>query len=204
MSFAGDDASARNQPGKAADPGNPADARTAATAISGRTRESESLADGQPDDIVAFIPALRAFGWSLCRREQEVDDLVQETLVKGIANFDHYSPGTNLRAWLFTIMRNTWYTNAHKTARERPGAADCVSGSPSVAGTQLWSVRGNELWDAIGRLPPHYREVLILVVMLGESYEDAVRILGFPMGTVKSRVNRARKMVMDELGETKL
>ena len=160
--------------------------------------------DERADDVVAYVPALRAFAWTLCRRHQEVDDLVQETLVKAIAAFDRYERGTNLRAWLFTIMRNAYYTSGVKMARERPGAADCVSSAPAVPPTQVWSVRGAELWRAIDRLPAHYREILILVVMLGESYDRAARICGVEIGTVKSRVNRARRLVIEELGDNSL
>ena len=154
------------------------------------------------DDIVAMIPALRAFGWTLTRKHQEVDDLVQETLLKALKNHHRFQPGTNLRAWLFTIMRNTFYTRSKQAARERPGSEDCVAGTPWVPPTQDWTVRGNEVMQVIWNLPPHYREMLILVVMLGESYETSAEICNCAIGTVKSRVNRARRMVMEALGET--
>jgi RNA polymerase sigma-70 factor (ECF subfamily) len=155
----------------------------------------------RPDDVVAYIPALRAFAWTLTRRHQEVDDLVQDTLLKAIAKRQSYTAGTNMRAWLFTIMRNTFLTGAKKATRERTGDAECVSGRPSVPATQDWTVRGNEVWNAVMRLPGHYREALILVLLLGESYESTARICGIAIGTVKSRVNRARCLVMESLGE---
>jgi RNA polymerase sigma factor (sigma-70 family) len=183
-------------------------ARAAAAAPKTSLRKSRPMRDLSPasdaDDVMTYLPALRAFAWTLCRREQDVDDLVQETLTKALARFDRYQKGTNLRAWLFTIMRNTHFTAAHKAARERPGGEDCVSGSVCVDGTQEWSVRGNEVWRAVLALPEHYREMLILVVMLGESYENAARICGVAIGTVKSRVNRARGLVLEQLGETAL
>ncbi|SHI34722.1 sigma-70 family RNA polymerase sigma factor [Wenxinia saemankumensis] len=153
------------------------------------------------DDVTDWIPALRAFAWTLCRNDQEVDDLVQETLMKAIAAFDRYQKGTNLKSWLFTIMRNSFYNNARKSARERPAAADCASIGVSVPATQDWSMTGVEVWAAIGRLPPHYREVLILIGMVGESYDNVARICDIPMGTVKSRLNRARTMLAAELGQ---
>lgn len=156
-------------------------------------------ADQDPDDVVSHIPALRAFAWSLCRREQDVDDLVQETLVKAIASYHRYERGTRLRSWLFTILRNTFLTSAQKATRETTGSEDCVSGSAAAPGTQYWSVRGSELRRAILTLPPHYREVLVLVVMLGESYETTAEICGVAMGTVKSRVNRARNLIIAEM-----
>jgi RNA polymerase sigma-70 factor (ECF subfamily) len=154
------------------------------------------------DEIVAFIPALRAFARSLAYNAADADDLVQDTLMKAIGAAHRYKRGTNLRAWLFTIMRNTFYTSARRSARERTGDADCVSGELVELPTQEWTVRGQELMEAVHRLPPQFREMLILVVMLGESYEDSARICGCAIGTVKSRVARARRMVMEDLNET--
>lgn len=158
--------------------------------------------DAVTTDVVALIPALRAFAWSLCRETTEADDLVQETLLKALSNIEKFEPGTQLRAWLFTIMRNTFYSRVKVQAREKTGVADCVADGVSVAATQEWSLRGGELMAAVGRLPAHYRETLILVVMLGESYERAAEICGCRIGTIKSRINRARSMLMAELGET--
>lgn len=151
------------------------------------------------DDIVELIPALRAYAWFLTKSPQDVDDLVQDTLLKAIARIDSFRPGTNLRAWLMTIMRNTFFNQAKRAARMRTGNEDCVSTSPSVPATQDWTLRGNELMQAVKRLPVHYREMLILVVILGETYESAAEICGVAIGTVKSRVNRARTMVIKEL-----
>lgn len=156
------------------------------------------------DEVVDQIPALRAFARSLTRDATEADDLVQDTLVKALSNVDKYTPGTRLRAWLFTIMRNTFYNKVKVAARERPGAADCASVGIPVAATQDWSVRGRELMEVVARLPSHYREMLILVVMLGESYETSAQICNCAVGTVKSRVNRARQMVMAELGDREI
>ncbi|NDW32754.1 sigma-70 family RNA polymerase sigma factor [Salipiger sp. PrR007] len=152
-------------------------------------------------NVVQYIPALRAYAWTLTRAQQDVDDLVQETLMKAIANIERFQAGTNLRAWLMTIMRNSFYNNVAKRSRERMGGQDCASSMAWVNGTQEWSVRGGEIARAIRRLPAHYRETLILVVMLGESYETTAAICGVKMGTIKSRVNRARAMVLEELGE---
>lgn len=153
-------------------------------------------------EIVELIPALRAFAWSLARNHQESDDLVQETLVKALANLHRFEPGTNLRSWLFTIMRNSFYNSVKIAARERTGAADCISVQAVSSGNQEWSLRGTETISAIKRVPEPYREMLILVVALGETYEDAARICNCAIGTVKSRVSRGRTLVMEELGET--
>ncbi len=152
-------------------------------------------------DVVALLPALRAYAYVLCRNRPDADDLVQDTLVRALANIDSFTPGTRLRAWLFTIMRNSFFNTLAKTKRERTGSEDCVSGTASSASTQEWVVRGGELMRVVQRLPNHYRETLVLVVMMGESYETAARICGCEVGTIKSRVNRARAMVMAELGD---
>jgi RNA polymerase sigma factor (sigma-70 family) len=151
------------------------------------------------DEIVELIPAMRAYAWMLTKRHEEADDLVQDTLTKAIASIDRFKPGTNLRAWLFTIMRNTFLNSIAKSSRMRTGTEDCVSTSLSTPATQEWSVRGKELLDAVAQLPRHYREVLVLVVMIGESYETAAEIFGVQIGTIKSRVNRARALVVEQL-----
>lgn len=154
-----------------------------------------------PDEILEQIPALRAYSRALCKSVPEAEDLVQETLLRAIEYADKFTPGTNLRAWLFTIMRNRFYTNCHKAARERTGEADCVSTLPGVKATQEWHMQMREMGAALKALPAHYREAIILVGALGESYLDAARILGCDIGTIKSRVNRARNILRKALDE---
>ncbi len=157
--------------------------------------------NGEVDSVVALIPALRAFARSFCRNPNDADDLVQETLVKAIANIDKYEEGTRLKSWLFTIMRNTFYTRIRVSKREAPGDADCVASQPIVLATQEWTLRGQEVEVAIERLSPSHREVLVLIGMQGVSYEEAAEICGCAIGTVKSRLNRARGAVLEMLGE---
>lgn len=152
------------------------------------------------DDILDFIPSLRAYSRSLCRGRSDAEDLVQETLLRAIEHAGRYQPGTNIRAWLFTIMRNRFYTNCVKAARERTGSADCVSTFLSSEPTQEWHMKQCELRRFLAAMPDHYREAIVLVGVLGESYIDAAMIMNCDLGTVKSRVNRARailKEVMD-------
>jgi len=144
------------------------------------------------EDVLDYVPSLRAYALSLTRNKTDADDLVQETLTKAIAKFHLFHSGTNLRAWLMTIMRNTFFTQVKKSSREPTGAADCVSSSLTVPATQEWVLRGKELQQAVMDLPVHYRETLFLVIMLGHSYDDAAEICGVAVGTIKSRVNRAR------------
>lgn len=150
------------------------------------------------DDVLDYVPSLRAYALSLTRNKADADDLVQETLTKAIAKFHLFRSGTNLRAWLMTIMRNTFFTQIKKLNREPTGAADCVSSTLTVPATQEWALRGKELQQAVMDLPVHYRETLFLVVMLGHSYEDAAEICGVAVGTIKSRVNRARVILQKQ------
>ena len=152
-------------------------------------------------EIVALIPALRAFARTFYRETSEADDLVQETLTRALASLHQFEPGSSMKSWLFTIMRNTFYTKVRIEAREAPGTAECVSERPAADATQEWSARGREIERAIQRLPERQREVLMLIGVIGVSYDEAARICGCAMGTVKSRLNRARLRLLEELGE---
>ena len=151
------------------------------------------------DDILRHIPALRAYSSALCWARPDAEDLVQETLLRAIEHADRYEPGTNLRAWLFTIMRHRFYTQCRLSLRERPGAEDCVSGQPQINPDQEWHVRTMEMQTALSQLPVQYREAIILVGALGESYLDAAHILDCDIGTIKSRVSRARSLLRKSL-----
>ncbi|CDX43310.1 RNA polymerase, sigma-24 subunit, ECF subfamily [Mesorhizobium sp. SOD10] len=151
--------------------------------------------------VVDLIPALRAFARSFCRIPDDADDLVQETLTKALGNLDKFEPGTRLKSWLFTIMRNTHYTRVKAAAREAPGLLDCASSRPISEATQDWSLRSKEVYGAIQKLPAHQREVLMLIGVLGVSYEETAEICDCAVGTVKSRLNRARAQVLEFLDE---
>lgn len=151
------------------------------------------------EEAVTLMPALQAFGRSLTRDLDDADDLVQDTLVKAIDRAHLFAAGTNLRAWLFTIMRNTHKTNWVKRRREAPGKADCVSGDVISQPTQEWSLRWREVMEAVDTLPVHYREALVIVLIRGESYDDSARMCDCAIGTIKSRVARARTMVAERL-----
>lgn len=151
------------------------------------------------EPIIELIPALRAFARSLTRDADEADDLVQETLMKAIANSDKFEPGTHLHSWLFTILRNSFSTRYVKMKREPTGAMECVSTWPRGEAAQQWALELSEVLAAIQRLPRLNREVLILVAMLGTRYEEAALICGCPVGTIKSRLNRARRQLREML-----
>lgn len=144
------------------------------------------------NSIVAQIPSLRAFAWSLSRNPYDADDLVQETLTKAWMHKDKFTPGTNLRAWLFTILRNTWYTAVTKRRREVPDEDGHHAATLTSPANQEWSVDLTTLQAALNTLPPEHREALVMVGGAGLSYEEAAEISGCALGTIKSRVNRAR------------
>jgi len=150
-------------------------------------------------ELVSYVPALQKFARRFHSSPSDADDLVQETVMKGLANLDKFQPETQLKSWLFTIMRNTFCTKFGLAKRELVGLDDDCAKRSCVQPSQDWSVRGHELEAAIGRLPEHYRAALDLIFLQGASYEAAAKSFDCPIGTVKSRVNRAREILTREL-----
>jgi RNA polymerase sigma-70 factor (ECF subfamily) len=156
-------------------------------------------AAGEPgwrDSILALIPALRAFAWSLSHNASDADDLVQDTLIKAWTNREKFELGTNLRAWLFTILRNTYYTAVVRRRREVQDENGKYAATLSTGPTQDWSLAMRSLQTALAQLPDEHREALILVGAAGLTYEEAAEICGCALGTIKSRVNRARARLL--------
>ena len=152
------------------------------------------------EQLIAAIPGLRAFGMSLTARSDRADDLVQETLMKAWHHHDSYQPGTNLRAWLFTILRNEFYTVIRKRRREVEDADGIHAGAVAVNGGQEGHLDMVDLRAALAQLPDDQREAIILVGASGFSYQEAAEICGVALGTVKSRVSRARERLAALLG----
>ncbi|ODN72095.1 sigma-70 family RNA polymerase sigma factor [Methylobrevis pamukkalensis] len=144
------------------------------------------------DGIVAEIPSLRAFAMSLCGKPDLADDLVQEALMKAWAASASFSEGTNLRAWMFTILRNVYFSQLRKKKREVEDADGRHAARLSVSGEQQARLDMSDFQEALGQLPADQREVLTLIGASGFSYEEAAEICGVPVGTIKSRLNRAR------------
>jgi RNA polymerase sigma-70 factor (ECF subfamily) len=136
--------------------------------------------------MLAAVPSLRAFAISLCGNVDRADDLVQEALLRGLANLGSFEPGTNMSAWLFTILRNL------KRRREVEDVDGSYAEQLTFSPEQSTRLEINEFREALKLLPPEQREALILVGASGFSYEEAARICGCAVGTIKSRVNRAR------------
>ncbi|WP_375464756.1 sigma-70 family RNA polymerase sigma factor [uncultured Methylobacterium sp.] len=192
----------------------------AAYAASRQTPPSANLADllarlegvlaaAQGRDEQAFraglldaAPSLHSFAISLTRNPTTADDLVQDTLLRAWRSRGSFKVGTNLGAWLFTIMRNAFYSVHRKHARE---VADS-DGDHAARLTSLPEQGGHlDLQDvqaALGRLAPTMREALMLVAVENVSYEEAATILNCRIGTVKSRVWRARDQLANMLGYT--
>ena len=144
------------------------------------------------DQIIAAIPGLRAFGLSLTARSDRADDLVQETLMKAWKHHDSFEAGTNMKAWLYTILRNEFYTQLRKRKREVEDADGYYSSKVAVHAEQEGHLDMADLRVALAKLPEDQREAIILVGASGFSYEEAADICTVAVGTIKSRVNRAR------------
>jgi RNA polymerase sigma-70 factor (ECF subfamily) len=151
------------------------------------------------DAMLAAVPSLRAFAISLSGNVDRADDLVQETLLRAIANIESFQPGTNMSAWMFTILRNLFRSEYRKRRREVEDTdgsyADTLKSHPEQ-GSHL---EFKEFKSALAKLPPDQREALILVGASGFSYEEAAAICECAVGTIKSRVNRARTRLADLL-----
>jgi RNA polymerase sigma-70 factor (ECF subfamily) len=146
--------------------------------------------------LLAALPKLRAFAISLCGRTggrvELADDLVQETVVKALANLHSFVPDTNLIGWLYTILRNEYYSNYRKRRREIQDEDGSYAAKQEIGPEQEGHMHFLELADAMDQLRPEHREALILVAASGLSYEDAAALCACAVGTMKSRVNRAR------------
>ena len=151
------------------------------------------------DGLIREIPNLRAFAASLSGSMQLADDLVQDTLLKAWGNSEKFEPGTSLRAWLFTILRNTYYSLYRKRGREVQDSEGTYAERMATHGNQESHLDLADFRKALAKLPEEQREVLIMVGATGLSYEEAAEICGVAIGTIKSRVNRARTKLAELL-----
>ncbi|HTM79632.1 sigma-70 family RNA polymerase sigma factor [Asticcacaulis sp.] len=145
------------------------------------------------DAVIALIPALRIHAATRAGSRSEADDLVQETLVRAWCYRGSFQEGTNLKAWLCKIMQNCFY---HDLSRQRDTVQDIEgrwAAMLSVAPAQEWRLQYNDMLSALDRLPPDARAALVLIGASGCSYEEAAELAHCPVGTLKSRVNRARE-----------
>jgi RNA polymerase sigma-70 factor (ECF subfamily) len=159
------------------------------------SRRSQQMRDHLP----AFLPHLRNFALSLTHDSVRSDDLVQSTVLRAWTNLDHFQPGTNLEAWLFTILRNSFYSEYRQRRWEVEDPEGGYARSLMVQPEQESKLMLRDLQHALLRLPPDQREALLLVAGRGESYEDVAALCGAAVGTIKSRVNRARTQLAEML-----
>ncbi len=151
------------------------------------------------DDMVALVPQLHTFARSLTRDGVRADDLVQEALMRAIDNIERFKPGTNLKAWLFTIVRNEHYSQLRRRKFEAHGVDTSLLPEPSVPPDHDGKLELRDLNRALSSLSPGQRTALILVSASGFSYEEAAAICGCAVGTIKSRVARARETLLEML-----
>ena len=150
-------------------------------------------------EMLAALPNLRAFAVSLAGKHDKADDLVQDAIMKAWAKQDSFEPGTNMKAWLFTILRNEFYSQMRKRGREIQDSDGYFTERMSVHPGQYGSLDLRDFQVALARLPDDQREAIILVGASGFSYEEAANVCGCAIGTIKSRVSRARAQLQVEL-----
>ncbi len=161
------------------------------------------MTDQFGNDLIAMLPRLRRFAISLCRRRDVADDLVQLACEKALANSASYQQGTRFDAWLFRILRNGWVDQLRRNRTaghtEDVYEREDLTGSEGVADMEA-KLTLKKVWSIIGQLPDDLREVLLLVSVEGLSYKEAAEVLGIPIGTVMSRLSRARTRIAGEAG----
>lgn len=153
-------------------------------------------------ELLGTLKPLRAFALSLSGRHDRADDLVQDTIMKAWAKQHMFEPGTNMRAWLFTILRNEFFSQMRKKGREVQDVDGLMAGSLATHPEQYGRMDMQDFRKALAELPDDQREALLLIGASGFSYEEAAEIADCAIGTVKSRVNRARVRMQELLSIT--
>jgi RNA polymerase sigma-70 factor (ECF subfamily) len=151
------------------------------------------------DELVEHLPAMRAFAISLTRNHSFADDMVQDTVEKAWTNFDKFEQGSNMRAWLFTILRNTYYSSQRRSKREVADVdgihTETLADKPMHDGR----LQMGEFASAFAQLNDEQREALLLVGASGFTYEEAAEMCGVAIGTIKSRIGRGRQRLAELL-----
>ena len=148
-------------------------------------------------DLIEHLPRLRRYARALTGDVARADDLVQDTLERALAKLDLLQPGSDLRAWLFTLMHNL-FVNQLRTRRPQDTAFDEAPEIP-VSGGQMEALAARDVHAALARLPEEQREVILLVGLEQFAYAEAAQVLGVPVGTVMSRLARARERMRQML-----
>ena len=147
------------------------------------------------EQMLGLLPILRAFALSLTNNPSRADDLVQDTLLRAWTHCSRFQRGTNLEAWLFTILRNSFYSEHRKRKHEVEDPGETYAGRLSVPPAQEAGLEMNELRLALACLPRRRREALLWIGVEGLTYEEVAAIQGVAVGTIKSRVNRTRSQL---------
>lgn len=143
-------------------------------------------------ELIANIPHLRAFAGFVTQHSDQANDLVQDTIVRALRAQHQFQPGTNFKAWTFTILRNLHINNLRRHRVRMDSIEDGALEAFAVAPNQYSRLEFQELRRALAKLSPEHREVLILVGASGFRYEEAAQICKCAIGTIKSRLSRAR------------
>lgn len=149
------------------------------------------------EEIIEHLGPMRAFAMSLTRNSALADDMVQDALVKAWSNIDKFQPGTNMRAWLFTIVRNTYYSHHRKAHREVADVDGEMTAAMASKPDHDGRLQMRDFNVAFDQLSDEHREALVLIGAGGFSYEEAAETCGVAVGTIKSRVNRARARLVE-------
>lgn len=152
-------------------------------------------------ELVAAIPHLRAFARSLCNDPTQADDLAQEALAKAWKARDSFEPGTSIKAWTFMILRNQFYSEKRRSWRITPLDVEMAENTLLANDDPTAPMDLLELRTALAKLPDDQREALILVGAGGMAYEEAAQVCECAVGTIKSRVSRARRALEVLLSE---
>jgi RNA polymerase sigma-70 factor (ECF subfamily) len=155
------------------------------------------------EEIAALLPRLRRFARVLARTREDGDDLVQAAIEKALGRTDQWTPGTRLDSWMFRIMQNAWIDEVR--ARQRRGETFVPEEEAGHVGvsTPDTQVDAIAVRKAVGQLSDEHRAVVGLVLVEGLSYQEAAQVLGVPVGTVTSRIARAREALQAMLGEAR-
>ena len=151
------------------------------------------------DDVVQNVPHLQRFARRLAGNRSFADDLVQETVLRALTHADQFHPGTNLLAWLMTILRNTYFNEKRRERRLGSFDEKVAATLQTANGEQEWNLRMRDVECRFANLPKVQREALMLVGANGLSYDHAAQLAGCAVGTMKSRVSRARLQLQDML-----